>query len=377
MEENLSDDPVRARGAAAAGQKKRFAKNSNPNQNLYIALGTFGAIVAGVLGFMLLNPVLPPDMLQALNVDYMESQNALNLGFVQKSNEFFSGWTQADVISIISNGISQNARQLSPCESMMLEGELTPDAYDLRETWSSCVEPIYNQGNCTAAYAFSTASVLSERFCISSNGEQTVSLSAQDIISCDPKNNQCDGGDIDIVWNNIKEIGIVDNDCFPYSSEAHEVPDCDSKCENDKTYKVSHFCATTAAEGIKKEIYRNGPVVSAMIVYSDFLGYAGGIYKPHATATRFSGAQAVEIMGWGKDADTNEEFWIIKNSWGEDWGEEGYARIAQNLADLGLEDLVITGVPWLQEETQEKVQIVDTPAEDIQDESLDAKKGSE
>ena len=65
-----------------------------------------------------------------------------------------------------------------------------------------------------------------------------------------------------------------------------------------------------------------------MIVYSDFLGYAGGIYKPHATATRFSGAQAVEIMGWGTDADTNEEFWIIKNSWGEDWGEEGYARIA-------------------------------------------------
>merc|ERR1712210_437330 len=92
----------------------------------------------------------------------------------------------------------------------------------------------------------------------------------------------------------------VDNDCFPYSSEAHEVPDCDSKCENDKTYKVSHFCATTAAEGIKKEIYRNGPVVSALIVYSDFLGYAGGIYKPHATATRFSGAQAVEIMDGAK-----------------------------------------------------------------------------
>lgn len=84
-----------------------------------------------------------------------------------------------------------------------------------------------------------------------------------------------------------------------------------------------------------------------MLVYSDFLGYAGGIYKPHPTATRLSGAQAVEILGWGVDADTSEEFWIIKNSWGEDWGEEGYARIAKNVKDLGLEDLVITGVPWL------------------------------
>lgn len=71
----------------------------------------------------------------------------------------------------------------------MLEGELTPSTYDLREAWASCIEPIYSQGNCTAAYAFATASVLSERFCISSNGDQVVSLSAQDILSCDPKNN--------------------------------------------------------------------------------------------------------------------------------------------------------------------------------------------
>jgi hypothetical protein len=53
----------------------------------------FGAIVAGVIGFMLLNPVLPPDQLPALDTDYMEAQNALKIGFSQKSNEYFSGWT--------------------------------------------------------------------------------------------------------------------------------------------------------------------------------------------------------------------------------------------------------------------------------------------
>ena len=142
MEDTLTDDPIRAQKAAKAGQEKRAKKKANQNTNLYIALGVFGAIVAGVIGFMLLNPVLPPDMLPALDVDYMEAQNALNLGFVQKSNPAFENWTQQDVMNTIGNGISQNARQLSPCETMMLEGELTPSQYDLREAWASCIEPI-------------------------------------------------------------------------------------------------------------------------------------------------------------------------------------------------------------------------------------------
>jgi hypothetical protein len=91
-----------------------------------------------------------------------------------------------------------------------------------------------------------------------------------------------------VVWNKIKEVGLVKSSCFPYSSDAQEAPDCLNKCdgEDEQTYRVSHFCATTGDAGIRREIQKNGPVVAAMLVYSDFLGYSGGIYKPHTSATR-------------------------------------------------------------------------------------------
>jgi hypothetical protein len=88
--------------------------------------------------------------------------------------------------------------------------------------------------------------------------------------------------------------------------------------------------------------------MSGMAVYTDFLGYAGGIYRPHASANKLPGFQIVEIVGWGVDPDDKEEFWIIKNSWGEDWGEDGYARVAKGIKELGLEDLVTTGVPLIE-----------------------------
>jgi len=65
--------------------------------------------------------------------------------------------------------------------------------------------------------------------------------------------------------------------------------------------------------------------------YNDFLGYKGGIYRPHIAAIKIQGVHAVEIIGWGTDPDTKENYWTVKNSWGRDWGENGYGRIARGL----------------------------------------------
>lgn len=55
-------------------------------------------------------------------------------------------------------------------------------------------------------------------------------------------------------------------------------------------------------------------------VYSDFLVYKTGIYKPDKSAKRLDGKQAVLIVGWA--SEHGEAYWIIKNSWGEDWGNQ-------------------------------------------------------
>lgn len=365
MAEYTQEEKDKFKEKALAGAKKRSRRKASSNFNTYLAVGIFGGLVAVVIGLLILNPELPAHLTPALNPTFIEAQNALNLGYTQRLNTQFNGWSLADVKSISQNYISQNARTLTPCQSYMSEGDLIPEKFDAREQWPGCIEEVQKQLNCSSSYAIATASSLSERFCIQSKGAVSVSLSAQDILSCDANNNGCESGTIDSVWNYVKENGLVDNTCFPYAAQNMTVPDCGEKCEG-KSYKVVNYCATTGEQGIMREIQRNGPVVAVMSVYTDFLGYGVGIYKPHLAAVRVSGAHAVEIVGWGTDSDTQEKYWIVKNSWGSDWGEEGYARIKRGVKDLGLEDFAITGTPWLdfEEEGTEEVLNLDTTSQE-------------
>ena len=80
---------------------------------------------------------------------------------------------------------------------------------------------------------------------------------------------------------------------------------------------------------------KNGPVVSSMEVYTDFLSYKTGVYTKGEDVPKFSGYHTIKIVGWGVEDGSEEEpnkgnkYWIIENSWGEDWGQNGYAKISE------------------------------------------------
>jgi hypothetical protein len=97
-----------------------------------------------------------------------------------------------------------------------------------------------------------------------------------------------------------------------------------------------------------REIKNNGPIAAVMYLYTDFLVYKGGIYEPHISATRLNAIQAVEVLGWGV-TDKEVGYWIVKNSWGTTWGDQGYAYIKKGIKDLGLEDYALTGTPVVPE----------------------------
>jgi hypothetical protein len=75
-----------------------------------------------------------------------------------------------------------------------------------------------------------------------------------------------------------------------------------------------------------QEVYDNGPVAVMMQIYSDFYSFSGGIYE-HVTGT-LSGGKSMLIVGWGTEGST--PYWIVKNSWGPGWGDDGFFRIARN-----------------------------------------------
>lgn len=93
-------------------------------------------------------------------------------------------------------------------------------------------------------------------------------------------------------------------------------------------YKVIDYClAQDEHFGLKKEILKNGPVVAQMTVFTDFLTYKEGVYHRTEDAFKFNNGQhIVKIVGWDRQGD-GAEFWLIENTFGNDWGENGYARI--------------------------------------------------
>ena len=112
-----------------------------------------------------------------------------------------------------------------------------------------------------------------------------------------------------------------------------------SKCPNSSTpfkkYKAvkGKSGALKCPHEIQTEIIAHGSVTAGMVVAEDFMHYKGGVYKyDHGDLI---GGHAVKIVGWGKDAATKVDFWIVENSWGPEWGENGFFKIkfGENLID--------------------------------------------
>jgi hypothetical protein len=119
-------------------------------------------------------------------------------------------------------------------------------------------------GNCSASYAITTLSAVSDRICMAS--KKPIQLSSQEIIDCDKSNYHCAGGYVNRVLNWGKRKGFVPEQCRPLVSKQEECPedylqteDCRS---NNNLYKVIDFCLASEELGIKKEILKNGPVVA-------------------------------------------------------------------------------------------------------------------
>ena len=97
-------------------------------------------------------------------------------------------------------------------------------------------------------------------------------------------------------------------------------------------------------KNIMTEILLNGPVTSGMKVYPDFYDFdpKKQIYDPDETSI-VVGGHAIKIVGWGQQGST--KYWIIANSWGKDWGDDGYFRIKRGEDVGGIERNVTAGLP--------------------------------
>lgn len=279
-----------------------------------------------------------------------------------------------DVKPYLGAYLPGDAEYFTPPVKQVRLAEEIPDSFDAREQWPQCsgISEVRDQSACGSCWAFGSVDSFQDRACIATGKD--VRYSPEDTAFCSNAGGGCDGGYS--AWDWFKSNGVVTggkyedigkgDTCLPYSLApcAHHVdasekyPACPSQeypsaqctyfCSESGyniTYDADKLRATSSysVEGVSQiqtELMTNGPLYVAFQVYADFQTYKSGVYK-HTTGRIPLGGHAVELIGWG--TDNGDDYWLIKNSWNEEWGEDGYFRIARGTNECGIEDSVSGG----------------------------------
>lgn len=202
-----------------------------------------------------------------------------------------------------------------------------PAAYDLRNVGGkSYVTPIKDQLSCGSCVAFGTVATVESRLRVQRNDPNlAVNLSEAHLFFCHARDRgySCSTG-----WwpqqayDDFKSKGVADAACYPYNLSNQ---DCSGLCSDwaNRVVKITGYTALTGKPAdIKQWVSTKGPVSACFIVYQDFFSYKSGIYT-HVTGGK-AGGHCVTIVGY----NNNPGYWICKNSWGTNWGESGFFRIA-------------------------------------------------
>jgi hypothetical protein len=200
-------------------------------------------------------------------------------------------------------------------------------AIDWRDNGGNYVSPIQNQASCGSCWAFSAVAGLESEIAIAASTPGTfLDLSEQIVLSCETGSDGCNGGYIYNAAEFLKDNGTAEEDCFPYTATNNS---CSNACSDWRT-RARHIDSYTyidqTPDALRAAVV-NGPVVVGFYVYADFKNnYGSGVYE-YASGTR-QGGHAVLIVGY---QDTPGQYgggyFIVKNSWGATWGEQGYFRI--------------------------------------------------
>ncbi|KRX07448.1 hypothetical protein PPERSA_03281 [Pseudocohnilembus persalinus] len=223
---------------------------------------------------------------------------------------------------------------------------------------------IQNQKNpryCSSSWAFAASSSISDRIKIKRKAQwPDIMIGVQQLLSCDTENQGCQGGDDLQAYKYIYENEIPDITCSAYQAKSYlQGVTCTkfnmcgqcwmgAKCMNQDgyyTYTLEEFGRIKGEKNMMEEIYENGPISCAMENTLHLEFYKKGILYDPEPQSDHKLNHVVSIVGWGSDERTNTDYWIVRNSWGETWGEFGMFKLEKGVNAFGIESRCNYAIP--------------------------------
>ena len=218
------------------------------------------------------------------------------------------------------------------------------------------IGPVYSQGACSGCWAYSTVQVIADSKAI--NTGTRPDLSPYHLLSCDTLDSGCHTGNMATAyaWIGVQHDGILRSRDF--STDITPAEECplpsnlgsngeilpDSQVPMPKGIRIDGYCEIAPLEGkdtilALMRAVKQQPIAVGLNIKPLQL-YGGGLVQvadcpPASTDSVTAINHAAVIVGWGTDEATKKPYWLIKNSYGVDWGEDGYVRIAMELTEGG------------------------------------------
>jgi hypothetical protein len=271
----------------------------------------------------------------------------------------------------------------------MLENVRVPTQFDGRDYWFDYLPSPAQMYDCGRGWLFAAVECLSARYNIFTPNQRNVLLTSIDPIFCNypdikedipiseedssivQKTCKVCTGSVYYALKYLYVYGSPMTSCAIYEDMFEQLQgkpacdfnqdeiynECDTLFPNERStclaskkaihrFRCSSFAnVENNEETIKKEIFKNGPVVASYLLYDDFLNeYTGRtIYTGPKKDAKLLGGHSGKIVGWGEEKGV--KYWIVSNSWSLEWGEGGYFKIQRGSNTCSIEDNVVTLYP--------------------------------
>lgn len=248
-----------------------------------------------------------------------------NTDLVQKHNEENHSYN-LEINYLSDQKMSFNPIIYQPSNSLYQgedENTIPPFSIDWRE--KDVISDVKNQGRCGSCWSFSATGSIEAIHAIKTG--VLLNISEQQLIDCsvDYGNHGCQGGSMDAAFKYVIDNGLCSENDYPYEAMEGQCVNC-KEIVNISDYKD----VIQNNEEILKRVVHQQPVsVAIQANLKSFQLYSSGIYSDPSCGTQLD--HGVLIVGYGHDLFYNMDYWIVKNSWGPEWGDKGYIKIQRNI----------------------------------------------